>query len=191
VRTPFPALATIVLYAVTLASTADVPKNWFMAGSHPQDYVASLDRTAAHNGGASAMLASRSDHPKGFGTLMQTIQPASFRGKRLQFTAHVRSQGIKEWAGLWLRVDGTGTSPLSFDNMQDRPIRGNSDWKSVRIVLDVPQEATAIAFGILLYGPGKVWLDSARFDVVDASVATTGAPAPGLPKTPSNMDFEQ
>jgi hypothetical protein len=58
-------------------------------------------------------------------------------------------------------------------------------------VLDVSNEATALAFGVLLSGPGKLWIDSARLEVVDESVPLTMAPAPQLPGSPSNLGFEQ
>ena len=190
-RAPSIALAALALCAVALPSASELPEDWFLAGSNPQDYVVSTDRSAAHGGGACALLASKSDNPKGFGTLMQTTQAGSLRGKRLRLTAYVRSQGVKEWAGLWLRMDGSNPPPLSFDNMHDRPIKGDSIWQPYSIVLDVPQEATAVAFGVLLHGAGKVWLDSAGFDIVDESVPTTGVPAPRLPLAPSNLDFEQ
>jgi hypothetical protein len=41
-------------------------------------------------------------------------------------------------------------------------------------VLDVPPQATNVAYGILLAGSGRVWLDGASIDKVDASVPTTG-----------------
>jgi hypothetical protein len=43
-----------------------------------------------------------------------------------------------------------------FDNMDDRPIKGDSEWQQYAVVLDVPSEATALAYGILLSGaPAK------------------------------------
>ncbi|MDH3217472.1 MAG: hypothetical protein OEN01_14515 [Candidatus Krumholzibacteria bacterium] len=184
-------LAALALSALAGPSASEPPKDWFLAGSSPQDYTVGVDLSAAHSGAKSAFLASNSDTPSGFGTLMQTAQADTFKGKRLRFRAHVRSEGVKEWAGLWVRVDGSSPSPLAFDNMHDRPVKGDSNWQAYSIVLDVPPEATAIAFGILLHGAGKVWLDSAAFEVVDKSVPTTGAPAPRVPPLPSNLDFEQ
>ena len=32
------------------------------------------------------------------------------------------------WAGLWMRVD-KGKDMVAFDNMQDRPIKGTTDWQ--------------------------------------------------------------
>jgi hypothetical protein len=65
----------------------------------------------------------------GFGTLMQTFKADSFRTKRIRFSGYVRSKEVMDWAGLWLRVDGSnGGEMLAFDNMQDRPIKGTTDW---------------------------------------------------------------
>ena len=190
-RSVYGLLAILALCAVAQVSASEPPKDWVLAGSNPQDYSVGADRSNAHSGRASALLASKSDAAKGFGTLLQMVQAGSFQGKRLKFTAYVRSKGVRDWAGLWLRVDGAGSSQLAFDNMHDRPIRGDSDWQPYSIVLDVPKEATAIAFGILLSGPGEVWIDTGTLETVDKTVPTTGTPAPQMPQVPSNLDFEQ
>jgi hypothetical protein len=86
--------------------------------------------------------------------------------------------------------------------MGDRAIKGTTDWKQYEVVLDVPKEGAAqIYFGVLLAGKGQVWVDDFKFEAVDNSVKTTGraretgkaavALAKGLPKEPSNLDFEQ
>jgi hypothetical protein len=76
---------------------------------------------------------------------------------------------------------------LALDNMQNRPIRGSSAWTSYSVVLDVPPEAQWIAFGILLAGPGRAWLDGLQFEAVGADVARTDTIT--LPKRP-NLRFE-
>ena len=184
-------LAALALLTAVALAESQSPKSWFLAGSTPQDYLITLDQSVVHLGQNSALLASKSATPKGFGTLMQTVQAESFQRKRLRFTAYLRSSGVSQWVGLWMRVDGHESSPLAFDNMQDRPIKGDTDWQPYSIVLDVPQDATAISFGVLLSGPGKVWIDSGSLAVVDASVPTTGGPARQLPPHPVNLDFEQ
>ena len=63
---------------------------------------------------------------------------------------------------------------LSFDNMSDRPIVGTTDWKKYDIVLDVPNNASNIAFGALLSGTGQIWFEKLTFEIVDTSVKTTG-----------------
>jgi hypothetical protein len=95
-------------------------------------------------------------------------------------------------AGLWMRVDGKDEAVLNFDNMSDRPISGTTAWSQYEVVLDISPYAEAIAFGVLLSGPGQVWLDGIRFDIVDQSVPATGGVVDNgqLPDEPVNLDIE-
>ncbi len=164
---------------------------WFVAGSKPASYEAGTDAQSAYNGHPSAYLKAKEPDPGGFGTLMQDFRADKFLGKRVRFSAFVKSDGIQSWAGLWMRVDKEKDS-VAFDNMMDRPIKGTTGWQKYDVVLDVPQDATGIFFGVLLDGPGTVWLNSANFEVVGADVPTTGGkmPSPKLPDGPTNLNFE-
>jgi hypothetical protein len=187
--------AIIVAAAVLAAGVAisqEAPKGWFAAGSRPKDYKMAVDRSAAHGGQASAVLKSVVAKPEGFGTLMQTCKADTYRGKRVRMSGYARSQGVGDWAGLWLRVDGPRGEPLAFDNMQERAIKGSTEWKKYEIVLDVPDTAQEIAFGLLLTGAGQVWMDDLEFAVVGKDVPTTGAKmAQASPPTPANLNFEE
>ncbi len=146
-----------------------------MHGSKPGSYETGIDPQAMYNGHASACL--RSKEPvsaKFFGTLMQDFRADKYRGKRVRFSAFVKSEGIEGWAGLWMRVDKGNEGGVAFDNMQDRPIKGTTGWQKYEVVLDVPQDATRISFGVLLAGPGTVWLNGVNFEVVGSGVPTTG-----------------
>ena len=187
--------AVVTLFALTATSiAADAPQGWFLAGSRPQDYTVTVDPKTPKSGTSSALLESRPGREEeGFGTLMQTFGAAAYAGKRVRMTADVRAQAVQRWAGLWMRVDASGHRTLAFDNMQDRAISGNSEWRSYAVVLDVPAESESISFGVLLSGPGRVWIDNVRFEEVSASVPTTGKPAPipgAPPAQPLNLDFE-
>lgn len=167
-------IAVALAFAGVAFAAGTAPKGWILAGTSPQDYSATLDHAQIHTGASSALLASQTPTPNGFGTLLQTAQADSYRGKRIRFTAYVRSEGVESWTGLWFRVDGAGSPPamLAFDNMHDRAIKGNTEWQAYSVVLDVAQEASAIAYGVLLAG------------------ATGGKPAPSTPSEPTNLDFE-
>ena len=52
-----------------------------------------------------------------------------------------------------MRVD-KGSQTVEFDNMQDLPLKGTAGWKKFEVVLDVPQDATGVFFGVLLDGAG-------------------------------------
>ena len=170
----------------------ETPKGWFPAGSHPRDYLMSLDTNTVHSGRASACVQSRVSEPAGFGTLMQSCSAETFRGQRVRLSAYLRASQVKDWAGLWLRVDGPKSEPLAFDNMQDRPLKQSSDWRKYEIVLDVPDASQQVAFGLLLTGAGQVWMDDLNFEVVGKDVPTTGSgPTKRVPAAPVNLDFEE
>ncbi len=181
---------TVAIFAVVGISKSEPPQGWYLAGSSPNDYLATSDSGISISGDTSAVLQSRSDTIQGFGTLMQATQSGRFNGKRVRFSAFVKTQGVSGRAGLWFRVDGTRSEVLGFDNMQDRPINGTTGWAPYSVVLDVSELADAIAFGVLLSGKGKVWIDNASFEVVDNSVPTTNIPDQQLPSVPINLDFE-
>jgi len=168
-------------------------KSWFMAGSHPRDYEHGIDTTTTYEGKNVAYLQSVVDKAAGFGTLMQMFKADDYRNKHMRFSAHVQSQGIECWAGLWMRVDGPGEGKsLSFDNMQSRPIKGTTDWHQYEVVLDVPPESVNIAFGILLDGKGQVWLSDVQFEEVGLDVAVTSVTSiEEYPDKPGNLDFAE
>lgn len=86
--------------------SAETPKGWFAAGSHPKEYEMTLDRTTTHSGKGSATLKSIVPKASGFGTLMQMFKADNYRGKRLRLSGFVRSADVTDSAGLWMRVDG-------------------------------------------------------------------------------------
>lgn len=164
---------------------------WFKAGSNPEDYECGVDKQVAHQGSGSGFIWSRPD-PKGFGTLMQMFKADEYRGKRRRLSAYIRAENVERWAGLWMRVDGADSETLAFDNMGKRPIKGTVEWRNYRVVLDVSAEAQYIAFGVLLEGPGRIWIDDVTLDVVDENVAVTSvAEEREYPDRPTNLDFEQ
>jgi hypothetical protein len=161
---------------------------WMLAGDAPSDFAIAVDPAVKKAGHASGTIRSVIDKPKGFGTLMQQSAPTSYLGKRLKLSAMIKSENVASWAGLWMRIDGSGKRSLAFDNMQNRPIKGTTDWTRYDVVLDVASEATNLAFGVLLDGPGQVWIDDITFTVVKATVPVTGS---DQKKRPQNLDFEQ
>jgi len=189
----------LLLIGMTLAPAvlaADLPAGWVRAGKAPDDYVMGLDTSVRHTGSASAFVRARKETPAGFGTLMQMASAEAYRGKRVRLSAWVKSEMIdgEAWAGLWLRIDGERPQQdvLGFDNMQDRPIKGTIDWTRVAIVLDVPQEAQQMGFGVLLGGVGQVWMDDLKFEVVGLDVPVTGTSGPKrTTQGPKNLDFEE
>jgi hypothetical protein len=179
-----------LLAACSVALEAGVPTGWFVAGSKPAEYESGIDSSAAYKGHSSAFLKAKKPVVEGFGTLMQDIRAGHYLGKRVRFSAFVKTEGVQGWAGLWMRVD-KGSQQLAFDNMQDRSIKGTTNWQRYDVVLDVPEDATGIFFGVLLGGSGTVWLNNAKFETVGPAVPTTAASMVQRPDEPTNLDFEK
>jgi hypothetical protein len=180
--------AICVLFVLVL--NADVPRGWHLAGSKPTEYETGVDTGQAYQGHASAILQSKRPSVDGFGTLMQSVNAEQYQGNTIRLSGLVKSEEVTRWAGLWMRVD-KGTETLALDNMQNRPIKGTTGWQRYYVVLAVPKDATRIAFGILLDGPGEVWLNSAKFEVVGLDVPATGRLERRLPDKPVNLEFNE
>jgi len=185
------AAATLV---VLLSVFAFIPLNdvegWYLAGSNPESYEIGLVNDAERNGNVAFLKSKKA--VDGFGTIMQSFNPSNYLGKRVRLTGYIKSKDVENWAGMWFRVDGPeeGKS-LAFDNMQQRPIKGTTKWKKYEIVLDVPENSTSMAFGVLQAGPGEVWLDDLEFEVVDKSIPTTDILNKRWERSgPQNLDFE-
>jgi hypothetical protein len=149
-------------------------------------------------GKAAAFL--RAVKPGNGAALTQVIAPGELAGKRVRYSGQVKTAAAEPGVGLWMRVDSPKGSP-SFDNMSGRLVKGDQDWGPAEIVLDVPADATAIAFGVILFGKGTLWLDDLKLEVVDQSVPVTSPlekkltgegreSVAGLPEKPVNLGFE-
>jgi hypothetical protein len=177
-------MAFVPLVLLPAVAFAAGPEGWRLAGNDPSSYLMDRDSIVTYAGKPSGRLMSvcasdASDSTmrcRGFGTMMQSIKATEYAKKRIRFSGYVKARDVREWAGLWMRVDGEGEPPqtLAFDNMKDRPITGTRDWTHYEVVLDVRRDATKIFFGILLHGQGTVWLSGANLETVSTAVPTTG-----------------
>jgi hypothetical protein len=123
--------------------------------------------------------------PFGMGSLTHQESAETWRGRRVELRAELRGGSIDGWAGLWMRIDGPEGKVLAFDNMQNRALRGTSSFQWYSVVLDVPPEAERITFGVLLHGPGAVFIRELAFGEVDREIAVTDLVGPLRLREPS------
>jgi hypothetical protein len=182
-----PALALLM----SITAGAAIPPGWIVAGSAPAEYEFDVDTSAADGSKSAFIKAKSTASATGFGTLMQMIAADDYRGGRWKLTARMRTDNAAG-ANMWMRVDGPDRKPQAFDNMGNRPVTGDSEWKVYEIVLDVPADASGIAFGFFLSGAGQVWADDFKLEKVAPSTPVT-SPAVGKtqPRSPVNADFNQ
>lgn len=123
------------------------------------------------------------EKPGPFGNVMQGINAAPFRGKRVRYRAAVRTEieGHEGSAHLWMRVDLTAKDGKRrsgfFDNMSNRPIRKN-DWDYYEIVGDIAEDAETIVVGMFLRGSGQAWMDDVSLEIVGQDARVTGRDLP-------------
>ncbi|PLR71235.1 helix-turn-helix transcriptional regulator [Bacillus infantis] len=169
------------------------PKGWVLSGSHPFNYQMGIDHETFHKGKSSGYLQSQTvEAPGEFATMMQEINAKNYRGKRLKFSGFLKSNNVDGFCSFWMRVDNASDEVLQFDNMGNRPIKGSTGWNYYDIVLDVPENSAVIAFGVILSGRGKVWVDELKFEEVSTSVPTTNIDfTRDLHEEPVNLSFEE
>ena len=131
------------------------------------NYAVELTEQQPRSGNRAALLRSvpsAAAAGSAFGNLMQAIDAAPFRGRRVRFRAAVRMEAAEPGARaqLWLRVDRSANKIGFFDNMGDRPVTVG-EWQYYEIIGDVEEDAVVINIGMILIGKGKAWLDDVSF----------------------------
>jgi len=168
-------------------------KGWFLSGSEPFNYEMGLDHQVVHQGKASGYLKSKTVIDQtSFATMMQQFKADKFIGKRIRLSCFLKTKDVESISSMWMRVDDASDDVLQFDNMSDRPIKGNTNWNHYSIVLDVPANSSIISFGIILMGRGHVWADQFSFGEVGMDVETTNLEVTSeLLDEPVNLSFDE
>jgi hypothetical protein len=170
-----------------------LPDGWIRSGSAPQQYDVTVNDSAT-SAQRIVQLKSRVDaSDEKFGTLMQQFRADEFREKAVRFSAELRTDAVKEWAGLWARVDDASGRILAFDNMEERAIKGSTDWTRAEIVLPVASHASIISIGVLISGKGGVAMRDVDVRAVakETPTTTTSTQARPVPTQPVNLDFKR
>jgi hypothetical protein len=164
--------------APSLDSISKTPtKNQWFATGNKTDYNSGIALGVGMNNTNAARVKSTGEIKKDdFGAMMQYITADMYDGKRIRMSAYLKTNDVKDGAGLWLRGDIDSVTYV-FDNMEDgkkeRKVKGTTDWTRYEIVMDVPANTFALAYGCLLSGKGEIWCDNFAFEIVGDSVPTT------------------
>lgn len=151
---------------------------WKVTGTRPEAYELRCEDVFTDCAVPILRTKTFSSEPFGMGSLTHAESAEGWRGSRVELKAELRAGRIDGWAGLWMRIDGPEGKVLAFDNMQNRPLRGTSSFAWYSVVLDVPKDAEKLTFGVLLHGPGAVFIRELQFEAVDTQVSSTDLVAP-------------
>jgi hypothetical protein len=125
----------------------------------------------------------------GEGSVMESLDPAEVRGRRLRLRAWVRLErsGDGDRAQLWLRVERPSHVLGFYDAMGDRPITSAS-WRSYEIVGEVAADAEAVSIGLRSTGKARVWIDGVSLERLPAAGPETEAVREAIARIYAGVD---
>ncbi len=149
-------------------------EGWFISGGGRDVYAVQEDPGTQRAGHGTLLLAPSGETMGKYGTWMRSIDAAPYRGKRVRLSAYTKTEGASRRADFWARIQAAD-SPGDGSGLGGQWIRlpASSDWARSEIVLDVQAAGTMIQYGVGVAGPGKLWVDSAKLEVVESSVPVT------------------
>jgi hypothetical protein len=92
-----------------------------------------------------------------------SFSAAPYINKRLKMTGHFKSKAVKDWLGLFIRVDGPDNRMLGMNGKCFGPPAGTADWTKCQIRIEVPRDGERVFYGILLSGSGRIWANGFAF----------------------------
>jgi hypothetical protein len=135
----------------------NLPVDWVKWGT--DNYSLNVDTAIKHSGSYSLSIQSiRPQRDQAFGCAAYAISP-DFKGRKIEVKAYMKLQDVENGKiGLMLRIDQQ-FGKTRLENMQEKKIKGTSDWKLYSVRLSLPKEPTKIYIGAILTGTGKIWVD--------------------------------
>ncbi len=147
-----------------------VAEGWMAVGRRPDDYQIGIDRSQSHDGKASAFIFAKIDEPLGSAEISQSVEADQYRGKRVRLSGYLKTEEARN--GGWLSLFVTSRTTYAYSNMFDRRVGATTEWQRYTVVLDVPEDATALSLGVGFAGSGKIWADDLAVEIVSADVPT-------------------
>jgi len=148
---------------------------WILSGSAEKSYAVHRD---VLDGRSAWLMEPVQDTFGKYGTWMRHIDAAPYRGKRVQLTAAIKTQGATQRVDFWGRAQAAD-SPADGHGLggDGHKLPADSTWIDDAIAFDVPADAAFLEYGIGIAGPGRIWLQQVKVDVVEQQ-----APAPDEPR---------
>lgn len=186
----------------TTSKDLDIP-GW-RNGDGQWDSAIHLNVHAIRNGKPTAVLYNDSTgyHLR---ALFQEIKAAPYGNKRVQFQAFIRATtGVD--GGVMVSVPGGGqwvfSSVAEYEKAHKSRVPTSMDWIPLTAVVDVPNWANCIQFGVELHDKGAMHISETSFEIVDPASTPLTDPTPvaklytveflnRLPLKPVNLDFEK
>ncbi|MEJ0035131.1 MAG: hypothetical protein WDO68_03450 [Gammaproteobacteria bacterium] len=187
------------------SGTIQIPKDWLLRGSASKNYELRSDRATAFTGNFSAVLIAHDKDvsPNLSGSGIQAALAAPYIGTRVELSAMLRGEGMRNSGTLWMYVTDPSRVIIAYQVAQMSATADPAEWTRYRVVMDIPFHGEVLAYGFTLQGKGKLWVDDVHLRAVDNTVAPTGpqnahqvgvvaqaVSVDGALANPTNLDFE-
>ncbi len=167
-------MATMFLTLALLGQAVTAPPvetgEWKLGGSTAKFAMEARGR-ATEPSGAVLSLRSTSSPGGATGTILATLPAKALRGRRVTLTGELLAE-TGNGGGLLIRADAGPAVAIALENSLAAPVRPEDGWSARSVSIPVPDNATNLAFGILL-SEGSVSARGVRLE--------TGEPFAGLP----------
>lgn len=182
-----------------------IPNSWLLRGSGSKNYELRSDKDTVFSGNFSALLMAHDKDvsPNLSGSGIQAVLAAPYEGTRLELSAMLRGEGMRNSGSVWMYVTDPSRVIVAYQVAQMNPAVEPGEWARYRVVMDIPFHGEVIAYGFTLQGKGKLWVDDVHLRVVDNAVPVTGpqnahqigviaqqVSVDGALANPANLDFE-
>ncbi len=103
-----------------------------------------------------------------YGSVMQSFDSRTFRGKRIRIRAAVRTEltGRESSAHIWVHEHLDNKQSGWFYTMEDQPIYTN-EWAYYEIEGEIAANSAKLNYGLLLKGSGLAWIDDVSIEVIE------------------------
>jgi hypothetical protein len=174
----FPAPNPIALSAPSnLELSGDgVPARWHAVGAHRRYvHAIAVSDALSPSGGRTVCVSRAAPWRWGDGKLVQRISAQAFRGKRLRFSAAIRTMARDVGAGALLflkflpkpNADESDffVAPLATAASSPQPVQ-SPQWATFAVEADVPEAADSFMIGLAMTGNGAAWFGDLEFAAI-------------------------
>jgi hypothetical protein len=133
------------------------------AHADPGSYRYRIDESAPGGGKRSLLMERVRNEP--WGLITQGIWDRSLIGAKLRYSIAVRTEGVSgQGAGVYFFAVASGGGRVGHT---EKLVQGTTGWQRLTIEFVVPSSSSVFEVGAAMYGPGKLWLDDAKLEVLE------------------------
>jgi pimeloyl-ACP methyl ester carboxylesterase len=144
-------------------------------------YTFKVDTAVKHSGHQSVLI-TRTDSIGKFSQFL-FLRQNKFEGKELEFRAWLKLENVTGFGAIAIREYDIDQNSFQYASNERERLHGTKDWKLYSVKLPLDGRAQFFAFGSLLFGGGKVWIDDIQL-LIDGKDITQAVINPNFNPNP-------